>query len=132
MNYNNPVRALYDEAKCIWGESRRSVGCILSIGTGVPALRSTGNNGKSIVESLAAIATDTQQTADEFAAEIGHLPRTVAPAYFRFNVDHGLQSINLEEWKDFEALSGATDYYLNTHKLEIDMCVDTVMELGGT
>lgn len=55
---NNPVRALWDEAKQVWGSSRR-LGCIVSIGTGLPALRSTGKTGKSIIESPTNIATDT-------------------------------------------------------------------------
>ena len=126
------MRALHDEAKRVWGKTSRSIGCIISIGTGVPALKSTGNTGKSIIESLVSIATDTQQTADEFADEIENSGGTDAIAYFRFNVEQGLQTVKLEEWKDFEALCGATDYYLKTRKSEIDMCVNAILNLRGT
>lgn len=124
------MRALYDEAKRVWGKTSRSIGCIISIGTGVPALKSTGNTGKSIIKSLVSIAMDTQQTADEFADEIEISHGT--DAYFRFNVEQGLQTVKLEEWKDFETLCGATDYYLKTRKSEIDRCVNAVLNLRGT
>ena len=75
---------------------------------------------------------DTQKIADDFADHIENSRGTDATAYFRFNVAHGLQTIKLEEWKDFEALCGATDYYLKTHKSEIDMCVNAVLNLRGT
>ena len=87
LTLNNPVRALHDEAKRFWGKISRSIGCIISISTGVPALKSTGNTGKSIIESLMSIATDTQQTADEFADEIENSYDTDPIAYFRFNVE---------------------------------------------
>ena len=73
---------------------------------------------------------DTQQTADEFADEIETSHGT--DAYFRFNVEQGLQKVKLEEWKDFDALCGATDYYLNTRKSEIERCVDAILNLRGT
>ena len=40
--------------------------------------------------------------------------------------------VKLEEWKDFEALCGATDYYLKTRKSEIDICVNAILNLRGT
>ena len=126
------MRALYDEAKRVWGKTGRSIGCIISIGTGVPELKSTGNTGKSIIESLVSIATDTQQTADEFADEIKYSRDTDPTAYFRFNVEQGLQTVKLEEWKDFKALCGATDYYLKTRQSEIDLCVNAILNLRGT
>lgn len=127
---NNPVRALWDEAKQVWGPSRR-LGCIVSIGTGVPALRSTGKTGKSIIESLTNIATDTQNTAKTFAWDMENLPPAEAISYSRFNVEQGLQNVKLEEWESFDALTGATDEYMNTHRSEIDKCANAIRNLGG-
>ena len=127
---NNPVRALWDEAKNVWGPTRK-IGCIFSIGTGVPALHSTGKSGKSIIKSLAHIATDTQNTAKTFAWDMDHLPPAEAIAYFRFNVEQGLQNVKLEEWESFDALTGATDEYLNTRRSEIDKCADVILEFSG-
>ena len=132
MNYNNPVRSLFDEAKHVWGKSRREIKCIISIGTGVPPLRATGDSGKQILESLIDIATDTQRTADEFADEMHHLPESAKVEYFRFNVDRGLEYMKLEEWKDFDMLTGATSYYLNSHKADLYRCAKALLDTDGT
>ena len=127
LNYNNPVRSLYDEAKHVWGKSRREIKCIVSIGTGVPPLRTTGDTGKEILGSVVKIATDTQRTADEFADEMEHLPENAKVDYYRFNVDHGLETMKLEEWGDFDMLAGATSYYLNSHKSDLDRCASALL-----
>lgn len=132
LNYNNPVRSLYDEAKHIWSRSHREIKCIISIGTGVPPLKATGDTGKQILESMVAIATDTQRTADEFADEIEHLAEHAKIEYFRLNVDRGLEKMNLEEWKDFDMLTGATSYYLNSHKADLDRCANALLDSNGT
>lgn len=131
LNYNNPVRSLYDEAKHVWGKSRREIKCIISIGTGVPPLRPTGDTGKEILESVVNIATDTQRTADEFAEEMEHLPEDVKVDYHRLNVDHGLENMKLEEWADFDMLTGATSYYLNSHKADLDRCSSALLDSVG-
>ena len=131
LNYNNPVRSLYDEAKHIWGKSRREIKCIISIGTGVPPLRSTGDTGRQILKWVVDIATDTQRTADEFADEMEHLAGIASVDYFRWNVDRGLEKLKLEEWKDFDMLTGATSYYLNNRKADVDRCAKVLLELDG-
>lgn len=131
LPYNNPVRALYDEAKHVWGFSRREIGCIVSIGTGVPALVATGDGGKSILQSLISIATNTQQTADDFADDMEHLRETEPIEYFRLNVEQGVQQVKLEEWESFKELSGATDDYLKTRKREIRNFVNAILALRG-
>lgn len=77
------------------------------------------------------MVTDTQTTADEFVKEMGNLSAGDAIAYFRFNVEQGLQDVKLEEWTSFETLCGATDYYLDTHESEVDKCVNVILDLGG-
>ena len=131
MNYNNPIRSLYDEARHVWGKSRRDVKCIVSIGTGVPPLKATGDTGKQILESVIAIATDTQKIADEFADEMGHMAENERVEYFRLNVDRGLEKLRLEEWTDFDLLTGATSYYLNGHKADLDRCADSLLNAVG-
>lgn len=131
LSYNNPIRSLYDEAKQVWGRSRREIKCIISIGTGVPPLKATGDTGKQILESVVAIATDTQRTADEFADEMEHLVENAQVEYFRLNVDRGLEKMKLEEWKHFDMLTGATSYYLNRHKADLDRCANALLDSDG-
>lgn len=115
----------------MWDKSRRGIKCIVSIGTGVPPLKATGATGKEILESMVAIATDTQRTADEFVDEIKHLPEDAKVEYFRLNVDRGLEKMKLEEWRDFDMLTGATSYYLNSHKADLDRCASVLLDSHG-
>lgn len=131
LHYNNPVRVLVDEAKSIWkGTLARSVGCIISIGTGAPPLSAVGDRGLEILESVKATVTDTEDTAQEFENELEHMDAAERPAYFRFNV-HNMQKIGLEEWKEFQTLTGATNDYLSTQRREIGNCVDSLLRLAG-
>lgn len=122
LRKNNPVREVSDEAKLLWGSwTPECPTFIVSIGTGLPPLRAVGENAKDILKALADIATDTQQTADEFDDEIGHAVGQ-GINYVRLNVTQGLEGILLEEWHEFERLTGATDYYSDRHRKEIQQC----------
>ena len=127
LNYNNPVRAVYDEANHVWGKSKRNITCVISIGTGILPLKAVGDTGKQILESLVSIAMNTQKVADEFADDMNHLIQSQDLTYVRLNVDQGLQNMKLEAWKDFDVLTGATNYYLNSHKNDIEKCADALL-----
>ena len=132
LNYNNPVRVLWDEAKRVWDNPSRKLKCLISIGTGVCAISPTGNSGKEIINHLAAIAVDTQNTADEFLEESKHLEaRGEGFTYIRLDVEQGLQDIGLEEWKQFKPLTEATDYYLSTRIDDVNRCVDALLGVDG-
>ena len=98
----------------------------------MPPLRSVGDTGKEVLKWVVDIATDTQRTADEFADEMEHLAGIAPVDYFRWNVDRGLEKMKLEEWKDFDMLTGATSYYLNSRKADLDRCAKVLLELDGT
>ena len=63
LKYNNPTRALFQEANAVWRGSGQKIGCLISIGTGIKALKDVGSRGTGILRSLAEIALNTQQTA---------------------------------------------------------------------
>ena len=106
-------------------------GCIISIGAGVPPLKATGDQGKRIIESLVKIALDTQQIAESFADEMRHLSNATTVTYVRLNVGQGTQDIGLEEWTEFEKLTGATNHYLNNCKPELEVCANALRDLAG-
>jgi hypothetical protein len=128
LNYNNPVRAVFDEANHVWGKSKRKISCVVSIGTGVPPLKAVGDTGKQILESLVSNAMNTQKIADEFANDMHHLTQSQDLTYVRLNVDQGLQKMRLEEWKDFDVLTGATRYYLDCHKHDVEKCANALLD----
>jgi hypothetical protein len=57
-----------------------------------------------------------------FANEIANLPSSERPHYYRFNVDQGLEDIGLEEWRESQKLTEATEAYLRGHRGDIESC----------
>jgi hypothetical protein len=68
---NNPVREVWHQAQLAWGPEplESKVKCLVSIGTGVPSLKSFKDDVLHIGETLIAIATETEQTAERFRRE---------------------------------------------------------------
>jgi hypothetical protein len=132
LHYNNPVRILMDESKRVWDYSTgRRAGFILSLGTGKRSLSTVGDNLIEIIKSLETIITDTEETAEMFANEVADTPAAERPDYFRFNVDHGLENIGLEEWKQSERLSEASSAYLKAYRREVESCADALLTSTG-
>ena len=69
LGKNNPTLELIDEAKTLW-QDKRDIGCIVSVGTGMMPMVDVGQNAKALVESLAAMATDTQEVAKTVKSEM--------------------------------------------------------------
>ena len=49
------------------------------------------------------MATDTEKVAREFREEMKHKYGVEQKVYFRFNVQHGLEQVKLEEWSQIDA-----------------------------
>ena len=125
---NNPVWELWSEAQLTWGpqplESR--VKCLVSIGTGVPSLKPFQDNIFNVHKTLAAIATETEQTAERFQRDKVQLDET--GQYYRFNVAHGLEDIGLEEAKKKKNVAAATRRYLGSKDMRkrMEACADNM------
>ena len=122
MGNNNPIRLLMEEQSHIWSRGRK-IGCIVSIGTGMLKVKDVGNNYKGLFESLAEIATDTEKVAREFEEEVKYRHGDEQPIYFRFNVQHGLEDIGLEEWHEMGRTYGVTRKYLKRQWTQVERCV---------
>ena len=112
---NNPVREVWDQAQLVWGGSEPledKIKCLVSIGTGVPSLKPFKDDIFHIGETLIAIATETEQTAERFRREKSLLDSE--GRYYRFNVLRGLEEIGLEEAKKVKEIAAATRRYIGT------------------
>ena len=127
LGYNNPIRALMDEVRHLW--PNHGVGCIISIGTGVPAPRDVGRSIKPLLETLKAMSTDTEEVAQEVKDEIvySHPGR-----YFRFNVQRGLETVGLEEWKEMDRVRAVTMDYLRGSWEQVDLCASQLISTDCT
>ncbi|KAJ4291720.1 hypothetical protein N0V90_009615 [Kalmusia sp. IMI 367209] len=118
LGANNPVKQVASEAADIWFEEEGDPGlqtnikCFLSIGTGHPGVNPVKDEKafKFLSTTLVQMATDTQQTASEFA-DFWRGPLDNG-RYFRFDVQHGLQEVGLEEYKKKGDIQSMTRSYL--------------------
>lgn len=101
---NNPVYEVWNEAQDIWpsGSLEGKIKCLVSIGTGVPSLTPFKDDLIGIGQSLLAIATETEKTAERFSRDNSRLDDT--GRYYRFNVLRGLEGIGLEDSKQKNAI----------------------------
>ncbi|KAJ6120164.1 protein kinase subdomain-containing protein [Penicillium sp. IBT 18751x] len=117
LGANNPVDEVEGEATNIWcpetGDLKPQVKCFISIGTGNPGKKPFEDNAlKFLGQTVVQIATETENTERRFIARWAkHFDDK---RYFRFNVEHGLQEIGLEEYRKKGAMKAATEGYL-TH-----------------
>jgi hypothetical protein len=113
---NNPVREVWVQAQLAWGLEplEGKVKCLVSIGTGVPSLKPFKDDVLHIGKTLVAIATETEQTAEQFRRERGLLDNT--GRYYRFNVVRGL-----EEAKKVKEMAAATRRYISSQEVHRQM-----------
>lgn len=125
MGCNNPTEQLLQEAGEVF-DSRRRLGCVVSIGTGTRTIALESSRGvlwlAHLVTTLKNLTTDTQRTADTVAHTFERFPGT----YFRLNVPNVAQSVGLAAWEKMGQLKIATTEYLE-HEAKKD--VETVTDI---
>ncbi|KAK4039462.1 acyl transferase/acyl hydrolase/lysophospholipase [Parachaetomium inaequale] len=117
LGLNNPVYALWNQAQDVWGGDEQQrlhtrLRCLVSIGTGVPALKPYCDDVFGIVATLKEISTETERTAEMFRRDKWDLDDE--GRYFRFNVDRGLEDVGLDESKKQKEIAAATGRYVES------------------
>jgi len=117
LGANNPINILWSQAQDVWGAShlQRRLQCLVSIGTGVPSIKPFRDAFVHIGKSLVAIATETDNTAEQFRRDKFDLIND--GRYYRFNVNRGLEDIGLEETKKKKEIVAATGCYLDSQEV---------------
>ncbi|KJZ71094.1 hypothetical protein HIM_09513 [Hirsutella minnesotensis 3608] len=112
LGANNPVYTLWTQAQDVWGDDqlRGRLRCLVSIGTGVPALRPVRDDVLGIGATLTNLATETEKTAEQFRRDKSSLDDE--GRYYRFNVSRGLEDVGLEESKKQREIAAATGRYV--------------------
>jgi hypothetical protein len=126
MGANNPIEELMEEARTLW-KNKRDIGCVVSLGTGVPALVDIQAKLEGLVKVLVSMATDTQKIHEKFLNKMISAYGLHQEFYFRFNVEHGLENISLEEWKQLESIDVATGSYISQNHEAIKKCAETLL-----
>ena len=130
---NNPVRELWTEAADVWrdlGPLHDSIQCLVSIGTGVPTMRSFGSSMLDVARSLKDTSLETDKTAKQFGNE--HYQLGSQGRYFRFNVIKGLEEIGLEEADKRGQIVAAARSYVSDIAADLSKCSNALRLEEGT
>jgi calcium-independent phospholipase A2-gamma len=141
--FNNPGYLIKAEVGEIWGDEEgrldltKHVGCFLSLGTGLlEVTRLWEKNGIDstlakiglpvrMIKVMRSIVTDTERVAFELGE---FFPDTV---FFRFNVEQGLQAVQLFDYEKVEDISADTENYLVKMKTPINRCARRMAQLAA-
>jgi predicted acylesterase/phospholipase RssA len=126
LGCNNPSKLVLSEAKAVF--PTHQIGCLVSIGTGQGNIIGIKRPGFfqqivpiDVIQALKAISTDCEATHEEMLLLFANSPNT----YFRLNVEHGMEGIELSEWEKLPNVDAHTLHYLR--KKEVYEKVTLVM-----
>ncbi|KAJ7824117.1 acyl transferase/acyl hydrolase/lysophospholipase [Mycena leptocephala] len=129
MGQNNPIAALLSEAQVVF--PAHQIACIISLGTGQPHTIKIPTPSLlkrlfplDIIEAIKGIATDCEKQHQLSA----HHFDPVSHVYFRFNVERGMQDIQLKQWERLGDVAANTRQYLLSHPTQ-NQLVDAVKSL---
>ena len=124
LGTNNPVDEVEEEACEIWCRKKRvselqtRTACFVSIGAGHPGNKSVNDRvDKFLMQTLRDIATETEITARK--SENKRAQQMENETYFRFNVDHGLDDVGLEEYAKEGLIESVTNSHLKIRRIQI-------------
>ena len=110
---NNPVGELWTQTEYVWpgAAARSGIECLVSIGTGKPSVPNYGTGAVDLGKRLLHVATESERSARRFYDHHRHdLGRQ---RYYRFNVDRGLEDVELGEAKEKARIIRVTKDYMN-------------------
>jgi len=101
---NNPCEEIYDDVKKMTNQAKKCANLILSIGTGknngVRRFKGDGISRYLNYWNFAQRwATDSEKTHEKMVKDRGKLAETDKFAYFRLNVEEGLDRMKLDQWR---------------------------------
>ncbi|KAJ7888025.1 hypothetical protein B0H13DRAFT_1888574 [Mycena leptocephala] len=130
MGQNNPIAALLLEAQVMF--PGHQIACIISLGTGQPHTIKIPKPSLlqrvfplDVIEAIKGIATDCEKQHQLSAHHFDPVPHV----YFRFNVERGMQDIQLNQWERLGDVAANARQYLLSHPIQ-NQLVDAVKSLA--
>ena len=131
LRCNNLIKQVVAVAARLYRDDAQ-IACIVSIERGQSENVSLNKSDafkkwlpRTLIEMLKQIATNCDKTTEEMELEYKNIPGI----YHRLDVDRGLQSISLDEWKSLGVVREHTKNYMRMEMINkrIDTIVDTVV-----
>lgn len=118
---SNPIWSAVDEARREFPDG--SLACLVSLGTGQLHTRSLEASMTDAYQVCAKIGADAEATARLFLKQNAGLAQE--HRYYRFNVEQGLQDVELDEFSPFtvDLIDAATLQYLADREEDLVNCV---------
>lgn len=113
MRLNNPISAVLNEADALFPDA--TFKSIISIGTGwtdVTGLAVEQVKAHNVIKTCIDISINANNEAQAFAKGRRGRDFLENKTYFRFDVERGLDTIALEEWKKLDDIDALTEAYL--------------------
>lgn len=128
--YNNPIQLVEREASTIW-PGRMESAIMVSIGTGSAPGGAFKGNLMKIVDAMKKIVTQTERTNEDFY--LAHQAMLYQNRLYRFNVDHGLADVGLDEAKEKQKIASTTQTYLEKAETRgrAKLCVEQLYKPGS-
>jgi hypothetical protein len=130
--FNNPIELAINEAHDLW--PYRSIGCLVSIGTGLEEAIQLGSDAKGFARTLLSISSARTAFNIDVAewcvalltsCHSKHLQLKnqarrlgIHETYFRFDVPQGMSKIGLDEWEKLPDMIVLTERYMTCDKSE--------------
>ena len=122
---NNPIDLVVREKGDLWPS--RDIGCIVSIGTGIPRSSEWGKCLSKNIRACKAQTTESEATARRFYDAIKEKYGPDQKVYYRFNVRKDLGNIELDEWKQFDTIYNSTRDYLDEERSQLNTCASQIL-----
>lgn len=134
LGMNNPISVCLEEAADLFGK-HRTLGCVVSLGTGSRRVEMQPHGGERLVEKMKylfsaiklmkEIGTDSERDHERTKAKFAEFENT----YFRFNVDGGAEGIELSDWRKIGELKKKTRVYLQRPEVrtKLDELADVLL-----
>lgn len=131
MRHNNPIYEVLKDAEQLYPGA--TFDCVLSLGTGwsgVTALGDAHLKGFTVLQACVDLAINSHHEAENFAGDRRGEELLKARRYFRFDVDHGIDTVTLEEWTKLPTIRAHTARYLARTNEKVNL-EDCAKRLGG-
>ena len=129
LRRNNPIREIVAEAGREKSLKAKKIGCLLSVGTGVPKISSVSENLALFLRGSVDMMMNSEEVADEFLTEELGKELNESHRYFRFNVPQGMQDLEMDECNETEKMRGLTAAYLRKvgNGNEVERCAQSLL-----
>ena len=102
----------------------KEIGCLLSIGTGLPPIKDVSNNILSIWMKSVDMLINSQNMAIDFRSKDPGKRLAETNRYFRFSVPQGMDALEMDDFRETGKMSALTTEYFRdgVTRDEIEKC----------